>query len=56
VLRGHAEVVALFAGWDLVEPGVVQVPLWRPEGKPLRPRQLAKIGIYGGIGRKPSGA
>jgi hypothetical protein len=55
VLRGHAEVAALFRGWDLLEPGVVQVPLWRPDGKPLRPRQLAKIGIYGGIGRKPSG-
>jgi S-adenosyl methyltransferase len=56
VLRDHAEVTALFEGWDLVEPGVVQVPLWRPDGKPPRPRQLAKIGMYGGIGRKPSGA
>lgn len=56
VLRGHAQIAGLFRGWDLVEPGVVQVPLWRPEGTPLRSRQLAKIGIYGGIGRKPSGA
>lgn len=55
VLRGHAQVAALFQGWDLVEPGVVQVPLWRPDGKPPRPRQLAKIGIYGGVGRKHAG-
>jgi SAM-dependent methyltransferase len=51
VLRDHAQVEALFQGWDLVEPGVVQVPLWRPDDKPPRPRELAKIGIYGGIGR-----
>jgi hypothetical protein len=42
----------LFEGWDLVEPGVVQVPLWRRDGKPPQSGQLAKIGIYGGIGRK----
>jgi hypothetical protein len=52
VLRGHAQVAALFQGWDLVEPGLVQVPLWRPDGKLPRPGQLAKIGIYGGISGK----
>jgi len=51
VMRSHAEVTALFDGWDLVEPGLVQVPLWRPDGPPPRPRDLAKIGIYGGLGR-----
>jgi hypothetical protein len=25
---------AFSGGWDLVEPGLVQVPLWRPDGKP----------------------
>ena len=55
VLRGHGQVAALFEGWDLIEPGVVQVPLWRPDGKPPPPRELAKIGIYGGVGRKRTG-
>jgi hypothetical protein len=32
-LRNKAQVEALFDGWELIEPGVVQVPLWRPEGK-----------------------
>jgi hypothetical protein len=50
VLRGHAQVMALFQGWDLVEPGVVQVPLWRPDSRPPGTRQLAKIGMYGGVG------
>jgi SAM-dependent methyltransferase len=50
--RSHAQVAALFEGWDLVEPGLVQVPLWRPEGKPPRPRELARAWIYGGVGRR----
>lgn len=52
VLRPHAQIAAFFTGFDLVEPGLVQVPLWRPDGKPPAPRELAKIGIYGGVGRK----
>jgi hypothetical protein len=55
VLRSYAEISGFFDGFDLVDPGVVQVPLWRPEGKPPRPRDLAKIGIYGGVGRKRAG-
>jgi hypothetical protein len=51
VLRSHAQISGFFKGFDVVDPGVVQVPLWRPDGKPLRPRDLAKIGIYGGVGR-----
>lgn len=52
-LRGHAQIEALFHGWDLVEPGVVQLPLWRPDGKPPRPKDLSKIWGYGGVGRRP---
>ncbi len=52
VLRSHAQISALFDGFSLVDPGLVQVPLWRPDGKPPRPKDLAKIAIYGGIGRR----
>jgi hypothetical protein len=51
VLRDHDQVSALFDGWDLVDPGLVQLPLWRPDDKPLAPHDLAKIGMYGGVGR-----
>jgi S-adenosyl methyltransferase len=51
VLRNHAQVTALFDGWELIQPGVVQVPVWRSDGKPMRSSDLAKIGIYGGVGR-----
>lgn len=52
VLRGHAQISALFDGFPLVDPGLVQVPLWRPDGKTPRPKDLAKIAIYGGVGRR----
>jgi hypothetical protein len=52
--RSHAQVAALFDGWDLIDPGVVQVPLWRPDGKPPRPRQLSRVWVYGGVARKNS--
>ncbi|MGA2831171.1 MAG: SAM-dependent methyltransferase, partial [Streptosporangiaceae bacterium] len=51
-LRTHAQVAEFFEGWDLVEPGLVQVPLWRPDGKPPRPRELDRIWVYGGVARK----
>jgi len=31
VLRTRDEVAALFGGLEMVEPGVVQLPQWRPE-------------------------
>jgi hypothetical protein len=52
VLRTHEQVSAFFDGFDLLEPGLVQAPLWRPDGRRPRPRDLEKIGIYAGDGRK----
>lgn len=52
-LRGRNQIAAYFGGFDLVEPGLVQVPLWRPDGKPPGRSTLSKIWIYGGVGRKP---
>lgn len=52
VLRTFEQVSAFFDGFNLIDPGLVQAPLWRPDGKPPRPKDLAKIGIYAGVGRK----
>ncbi|RKN41347.1 SAM-dependent methyltransferase [Streptomyces hoynatensis] len=51
-LRPMTEIAAYFDGLDLVEPGVVQVPRWRPDHGPGRPRP-ADIGQAGGVARKP---
>jgi len=50
ILRTHQEIIAFFDGFDLIEPGLVQAPLWRPDGKSPKPKDLAKIGIYAGLG------
>lgn len=54
VLRGLPEVSPFFDGFDLVEPGLVQAPLWRPDGRRPGSKDLAKIGIYAGVGRRDS--
>lgn len=50
-LRNKEQVEALFNGWELIDPGVVQVPLWWPEGGKPRARELGKAWVYGGVGR-----
>jgi SAM-dependent methyltransferase len=50
VLRTHAQVTALFAGLDLLEPGVVPVHLWRP----ARGRPGPAVPVLGGVGRLPA--
>ncbi|MFE9442793.1 SAM-dependent methyltransferase [Streptomyces sp. NPDC006602] len=47
-LRPVDRIAAFFDGLELVDPGVVSVPLWRPDGPAPDP-----IGQHGGLGRKP---
>jgi S-adenosyl methyltransferase len=48
-LRRPGEVAAFFDGLDLVEPGVVPVPDWRPDPGQPRPGDVPNVG---GVGRK----
>ena len=51
VPRGQAEVAAFLDGLELVDPGVVPVLAWRPDGaEPQNPRSAY---YYAAIGRKP---
>ena len=51
VHRTPAEIASFFDGLELVEPGVVSCPLWRPEATPFgSPR---KVDAFGGVARKP---
>lgn len=50
VIRGRAELVALFDGFDLVEPGVVWVPQWRPDS-PDSAVDPERAVFMGGVGR-----
>jgi hypothetical protein len=49
--RSHSEVLTFFDGFDLIEPGLVQVSLWRPDTE-LDPDEVVRTGVYGAIGRK----
>ena len=48
VTRTRAQVERFFAGFDLLDPGLVEIQLWRPDD------QGSKLpgGFYGGVGRK----
>lgn len=51
--RSRAEVEMLFAGFDLVEPGVVWSPQWRPDSPDDVSDGPEAWVIYAGLGRKP---
>ena len=54
VLRRKDEIAALFEGLQMVEPGLVQLPFWRPQGE--LPANVDRIWLYAGVGRKdPAG-
>jgi hypothetical protein len=50
-VRSSQEIARFFDRLELIEPGVVSVPLWRPD-----PHQIGvptEVNTFGGIGRKP---
>lgn len=51
VARRKAEIERIFGDFELLEPGIVQTPLWRPDGE-VTP-DLDLIWMYGAVGRKP---
>jgi O-methyltransferase involved in polyketide biosynthesis len=49
-LRTPDEIVSFFEGLELVEPGVVSCPQWRPDAGTTGPSQ---VDAFGGVARKP---
>ena len=48
--RTHAEITRFFGGFELVDPGLVYLPLWRPDG-PV-PEHPEEAWFYAGVGHK----
>jgi hypothetical protein len=48
-MRDRSEVSRFFDGLELVEPGVVQLPQWRPTGP------VSEVGVWCGVARKEAG-
>jgi hypothetical protein len=54
VVRSRDEIGRFFHGLDMVEPGLVPIDEWRPDGGHPPPRDGRRVPpIYGGLGRKP---
>jgi hypothetical protein len=52
--RTHGEVLCFFDGFDLVDPGLVGCPMWRPDGMGGISDDPAINSLpYAGVGRKP---
>ncbi|WP_116210680.1 SAM-dependent methyltransferase [Streptomyces olivoreticuli] len=61
LMRSHAEVARFFDGFEMVEPGLVPMPMWRPEAPAKGPGggagstddDPAMYVGFAGVGRKP---
>lgn len=52
IARGKEDIAAMFAGFDLVEPGIVFTPLWHPESPEDVGEHPDRSGAFVGVGRK----
>jgi hypothetical protein len=51
-LRDAKTLESLFAGFEIVEPGIVPIVLWRPEDDDDLGRNPEKVPMHAGLGRK----
>jgi hypothetical protein len=51
-VRSRARIARLFDGFELVEPGLVWAPLWRPDSPHQVPEHPEHSGNLVGVGRK----
>jgi hypothetical protein len=52
-MRTREQVEHLFDGWELVQPGLVHLPQWRPEPGTPSPDRPERMPGLAGVGRKP---
>lgn len=52
VLRSHGEIAGFFSGLKLIDPGLVHLPLWRPEHFDDVGQRPERIGAFAGVGHK----
>ncbi|SCK56707.1 S-adenosyl methyltransferase [Streptomyces sp. WMMB 322] len=52
IMRSYDEVLPFFNGFELIEPGLVKPPLWRPDGPVPSEHELVDHRGYAGVGFK----
>ncbi|WP_428961433.1 SAM-dependent methyltransferase [Micromonospora fluostatini] len=50
-LRSRAEITGFFGDWTLLEPGLVHLPLWRPDSPSDVDPHPERFGAFGGVAR-----
>jgi len=53
ILRSPEQIAGFFDGLELVEPGVLSCPRWRPDPADTSGGLPAEVDAFGGVGRKP---
>jgi len=51
-LRSKAQITAYFGDFEILDPGVVHMPLWRPESPDDVDEHPERFGAFGGVARK----
>ncbi|MGH4019666.1 MAG: SAM-dependent methyltransferase [Pseudonocardiaceae bacterium] len=51
--RSREEILGLFTGFEIIDPGLVSTALWRPESSEEGESDAAHSEILAGVGRKP---
>jgi hypothetical protein len=49
--RRHAQILSMFEGFDLIDPGVVYLPLWHPDPEEELVNAPVRSANYAGVGR-----
>jgi hypothetical protein len=51
-MRSREEIARFFDGFDLVDPGLVWLPLWRPDDGDAAVRHPERTTGFAGVGRR----
>jgi hypothetical protein len=54
-MRPHAEISRILGGWQLVDPGLVRIPLWHPDPGENLPSDPNMFAGYAAVGRSVAG-
>jgi SAM-dependent methyltransferase len=52
-MRSRAEILRFFDGFELLDPGLVYIPQWRPDSPAEVPSDPSKFWVLVGVARKP---
>jgi S-adenosyl methyltransferase len=50
--RSREEILSWFGDWEILEPGLVPLPEWRPDVRGSTKRNATYYGFVGGVARK----